>query len=95
MVSDSMDWCKDHLTFSDTFHIGGTSPEVDMAVMANCNGSIKSDTIAQNLFKTIRSQTFIIADVKARGLKSFISVTLDFLGTGTISEVFQLIGTLR
>ena len=40
VVSDDMDWCKDHLTSSDTFHIGGTSPEVDMAVMANCNGSI-------------------------------------------------------
>lgn len=40
VVSDDMAWCKEHLTSRDTFHIGGTSPEVDMAIMARCNGSI-------------------------------------------------------
>ena len=31
---------RDHLSFRDTYHVGGSSPEVDMSVMAQCNASI-------------------------------------------------------
>ena len=40
VVSDDMQWCKTHLTSKDTHHVGTPSPEVDMAIMANCNASI-------------------------------------------------------
>lgn len=40
VVSDDMVWCKRNLAASDTFMVGGNSPQVDLAIMALCNASI-------------------------------------------------------
>jgi len=40
VLSDDMEWCRTHLTSPDTHHVGTPHPEVDMAIMANCNDSI-------------------------------------------------------
>ena len=40
VITDDIPWCKTHLNSADTHHVGTPSPEVDMAIMANCNASI-------------------------------------------------------
>jgi len=40
VVSDSMEWCRSHITGDDVFHVGGQSPEVDLCLLANCNKTV-------------------------------------------------------
>ena len=40
VLSDDLDWCKQHLMAPDTYIVSTPDPEVDMAIMANCNASI-------------------------------------------------------
>ena len=40
VLSDDQEWCKQHLRASDVYHVSTPDPEVDMAIMANCNASI-------------------------------------------------------
>ena len=56
---------------------------------ANCKGSWNFSKTFRISFKTSLSKNVMGTDVRATGRRSFISLTLGFLGTGMISEHFQ------
>ena len=60
-----------------------------LGLYANCKGSWKFSKTLRSSFRTNRSKHFMGTDVRATGRKSFISLTLGFLGMGMISEHFQ------
>ena len=62
------------------------------ALYANRRGSSCHLTPFKSSFKTNLSNTFIMAGVRATGLRSFIDSILLRLGTGKISAVFHNFG---
>ena len=59
---------------------------------ANCKGSRKSARRFCNYDSTTLSKTFMMADVRATGRKSFTTFTVVFFDTGIIQEVFHKAG---
>ena len=37
VLSDDLDWCREHLQGEDVFHMAGNIPAVDLAIMALCD----------------------------------------------------------
>uniref|UniRef100_A0A3P9M2V5 NACHT domain-containing protein n=1 Tax=Oryzias latipes TaxID=8090 RepID=A0A3P9M2V5_ORYLA len=64
------------------------------ARLANCRGSSACSTWGLRSLRKSRSNVFIRCDVSATGRKSFSSLGRFFLGTRTMHEVFQRVGTL-
>ena len=59
---------------------------------ANCKGSRKSARRFCSYDSTTLSNTFMMADVRATGRKSFTTFTVVFFGTGIIQEVLHKAG---
>ena len=65
-----------------------------LVLYANCKGSSWSSTSLFSSFNTNRSKHFIIIRFNATRRRLFISVNIGFFGTGIISAVFHVVGTL-